>query len=283
MQTRASLAFVLAICLAASLSAKEPVISSVQAVSNSVGLYEKFELRIDLDATYANPYDPEEIDLQAEFTAPSGQQWTIWGFYNPSDWSRLWMVRFAPTEKGTWSYVVKVTDRQGTAQSRSRTFSVTESAHHGFVRIAPNQRYLVYSDGTSFYGVGLWYNDSYELFNRGQITEAGLDRLQQLGCNFISFFPTPLETMGTGPGRYDENRCGRLDQLFDWCEHRDIHVSWNLWFHSYISQAVWGGGNARYRNNPYHLVSDAKDFVAVHGVPRKEFCEAGIFDWREAG
>jgi hypothetical protein len=262
MRRRILLASFLVASVTASLPAREPVISSVQAVSPNVGLYEKFELRIDLTATYANPYDPGEIDVQAQFTSPSGKQWTIWGFYNPSDWSRLWMVRFAPTETGSWSYVVKVTDREGTAQSQPRTFTAGDSAHHGFVRIAPNQRYLAYSDGASFYGVGLWYNDNYELFNRGQITEDSLDRLRQLGVNFISFYPTPLETMGTGLGRYDENRCGRLDQLFEWCEARDIHISWNLWFHSYISEAVWGGGNARYRYNPYHLVTDAKGFFA---------------------
>lgn len=262
MRTRVLLSPLVAVLLGALASAAEPKISSIQAVSTTVGLYEKFELRIDLEATYANPYDPEEIDLRAEFTSPSGKQWTIWGFYNPSDWSRLWMVRFAPTETGSWSYRIKVTDREGAVQSLSRTFTVVKSDHHGFVRIAPNQRYLAYSDGASFYGVGLWYNDSYELFDRGQITEAGLDQLQQLGVNFISFFHTPLETMGTGLGHYDENRCGRLDQLFEWCEQRNIHISWNIWFHSYISQAVWGGGNARYRNNPYHLVTDAKGFFA---------------------
>ena len=118
----------------------------------------------------------------------------------------------------------------------------------------------MHADGTSFYGVGLWYNDSYEQFYQGRITEHGLDRLAELGVNFISFFPTPLETMGTGLGRYDQSRCGRMDQLFEWCEARDIHISWNLWFHSYISQAVWGGGNARYRSNPYKLVAEAVDF-----------------------
>jgi hypothetical protein len=244
------------------VAAKEPTILSAQPESRTVGLYEKLELRIDLEATYENPYDPAQIDLQAEFTAPSGRKWPIWGFYNPSGWSRLWMVRFAPTEKGTWSYVVKVTDREGSAQGRSGTFTVTDSPHHGFVRIAPNQRYLKYDDGTSFYGVGLWYNDSYELFNGGEITEIDLDRLKELGVNFISFFHTPLETMGTGLGRYDENRCGRLDQLFQWCELRDIHISWNIWFHSYISQAIWGGGNARYRHNPYNLLTDATGFFA---------------------
>jgi hypothetical protein len=239
----------------------EPVIHSVwPTTATTVGLYEKFEARVDLDATYSNPFDADELDLWAEFTSPSGKTWKIWGFYNPSHWAYLWMVRFAPTEKGMWKYVVKVKDKEGTAQSRSASFTAVDSPHHGFIRIGPNPRYLMHDDGASFYGVGLWYNDEYERFNQGAITEQNLDELKRFGVNFISFFPTPLETMGSGLGRYDENRCGRLDQLFEWCEKRDIYVSWNIWFHSYISQAVWGGGNARYRNNPYKLVANAVDF-----------------------
>lgn len=241
--------------------AAEPAINSVWPTTpTTVGLYEKFEVRIDLDATYSNPYDPQQVDLWAEFTAPSGKTWKIWGFYNPSHWTYLWMVRFTPTEKGIWRYIVKVRDKEGTAQSQPASFTAADSSHRGFIHIAPNQRYLMHDDGASFYGVGLWYNDGYEQFNQGAITEKDLDELKSRGANFISFFHTPLETMGTGLGRYDENRCGRLDQIFDWCEQRDLYISWNLWFHSYISMAVWGGGNARYRHNPYKFVAEAVDF-----------------------
>ena len=52
----------------------------------------------------------------------------------------------------------------------------------------------------------------------------------------------------------------RLDQLIEWCEARDLHVSWNVWFHSFLSQTVWGEGNDLYRNNPYRLVAEAVDF-----------------------
>ncbi len=243
------------------ISAKEPMILSVQPAITTIELYEKFELRISLDATYDNPFDPDHIDLQAEFTAPSGKKMTIWGFYNFSRTGSPWMVRFAPTEEGTWQYVVKVKTKEGVAQTQTASFTAVHSSHHGFIRIAPNQRYLMYSDGTPFYGVGLWYNDSYER-GRGAITESNLDDLKGRGANFISFFHTPLETLNTGLGKYDDDRCNRLDRVFEWCEQRDIHISWNLWFHSFISQAVWGGGNARYRENPYHLVADATGFFA---------------------
>src|SRR5664279_344405 len=224
--------------------------------------YEKVELRIEMRATYQNPYDPEQLDLWAEFTAPSGKLWKIWGFYNPSSWSALWMVRFTPVETGTWHYVVKVKDHEGTAESQPGEFPVIESKRPGFVGIAANKRYLQFSNGSPFYGVGLWYNDGYERYGAGSITEEGLDALKQHGANFISFFNSPLETMGTGLGRYDENRAGRLDQIFEWCEKRDLMISWNIWFHSYFSEAVWGDGNARYSNNPYRLVASADKYFS---------------------
>jgi len=99
--------------------------------------YEKLELRIELRATYQNPYDPDQLDLWAEFTAPSGKVWKIWGFYNPSSWSALWMVRFTPVETGTWHYVVKVKDHEGIAESavayHSTTWLPTGSSSHGAI------------------------------------------------------------------------------------------------------------------------------------------------------
>ena len=162
-----------------------------------MGLYEKFELRIDLNATFTNPFDPDQIDLCAEFTAPSGRKWDIWGFYNPSNVDYLWMVRFSPTEIGEWKYVVTVTDSEGTAESSVGSFRVMESSHHGFLHVAPNKRYLVYDDGTSFYGVGLWYNDSPMQLSRGNVREEGLDNLKRRGANFICTRLELLETLGT--------------------------------------------------------------------------------------
>lgn len=221
--------------------------------------YEKFELQIDLRATFDNPFDPDQIDLAAEFTAPSGKVFNVWGFYNPG-WGTQWMVRFSPTEIGTWKYVLKVRDREGQAESTPGEFRCVESDHPGFVGIAPNRRYLQFSGGTSFYGVGMWYNDGFNSYGQGSISEENLDELQDAGANFISFFHSPLETWGTGLGRYDPARVGRLDEIFEWCEARDMYISWNLVFHSHISEAVWGGGNAQYHTNPYRSITSAKEF-----------------------
>jgi hypothetical protein len=224
--------------------------------------YEKVELRADVQAAFQNPYDPDDVDVWAEFTAPSGRVWKIWGFYNPSSWNTLWMVRFAPPETGAWRYVMHARDREGSAEGKPGQFAVIESPGHSFVRIAANQRYFEYTDGAPFYPVGLWYNDGYDSLTAGSITEEGLDALKQHGANFVSFYSSPLETMGTGLGRYDQSRAGRLDRIFEWCEKRQVHISWNIWFHSNFSEEVWGGGSARYRANPYRFVTTADRFFS---------------------
>jgi hypothetical protein len=89
-----------------------------------------------------------------------------------------------------------------------------------------------------------------------------LDNLKALGVNFIGTFITPLETWGTGVGRYDQNIAGRLDELLQMLEERDMLLSLNLWFHSYLSETVWGGGNVRWYVNPYKQITEAKDFYS---------------------
>ncbi len=226
--------------------------------ATEIGLYEKLELNVDLRATFSNPFDPDEVDLWAEFTAPSGKVQKTWGFYNPGRFGAVWMVRFAPTETGAWKYQLHVRDREGTADTRPGEFRCVPSQHHGFITIAPNKRYLRYSDGTSFYGVGMWYNDNYGGAGQGYISEANLDDLKNRGANFISFFHEPLETQATGLGRYDLDRCGRLDEVIQWCEQRDLAISWDLVFHNHLSETVWTP--TLYRVNPYRSLTSAKDF-----------------------
>lgn len=243
-------------------AAGAPTLASVRAVDRgrtATPRYDKLELVLELTAAYDNPFDPEEIDVTAEFTSPSGRTIPTWGFYEPL--AEEWRVRFSPTEPGTWTYVVTARDRDGTTRSNETEFRCVDSAYPGFVGVAPNRRYFQDSTGQSYYGIGLWFNDHFN-DRRGAIAEHDLDRLQRLGVNFISFYPSLLETRETGLGRYDARRAARLDELFTWCEARDIHVSWNLVFHTNISEAVWGEGNSEYRRNPYRGIVPAKDFFA---------------------
>jgi hypothetical protein len=240
------------------INAITPVVAAGRSAL-SVGQYEKLEFAVELTAEFDNPFDPEEVDLAADFVAPSGRTSHVFGFYEPT--SKQWLIRFAPPETGAWRYTLKVRDRNGDVASEPRNFRCVVSGRHGFIRIAPNGRYFQHNDGTPFYGVGLWYNDHFQR-GRGAITPEALGDLARRGFNFVSFYPSLLETDDTGLGRYDAQRCDRLDDVVRWCEDRDIAISWNLVFHANISEAVWGEGNSDYGRNPYRHVAAAADYFA---------------------
>lgn len=233
------------------VSQDKPAVLGIAPVVDSVGLYDKFEARLMIKAQFVNPFDPEDIDISATFTSPSGKKWLIPAFYHYT-FGTMWKLRFAPDELGTWKYTIKVRDKSGEAISDEKAFKAIPSRFKGPVRIAKNKRYLEYKNGDPFYGVGLWYN--------GRVTRENLDDLKSKGVNFISNFITPLETMGTGVGRYDQDICMRIDELFELCEEREILISLNLWFHSFLSETVWGGFNIRWHTNPYQQITSSKEF-----------------------
>ena len=103
MKTRTIFFFVLGLILQMELlSAAAPEIIRLRQRPDSVGLYEKFEVSLELKCDFVNPFDPDEIDIQAEFISPSGKKWKINGFYDFS-MSTLWKVRFSPDETGKWN------------------------------------------------------------------------------------------------------------------------------------------------------------------------------------
>jgi hypothetical protein len=260
MKNRIKFLFLLLLLMPVSLCASPgPEILNIRQYPDSAGLFEKFEVALQLKCEFVNPFDPDDIDIEAVFTSPSGRVRTIPGFYYLSG-STLWKIRFSPDEPGIWRYKVMVRDKNGTATREGLSFVSFDSGRKGPLQVSENKRYLKYGDGSDFYGVGLWYNDGYEGYGSGRIEGEELDRLKSLGINFISTYITPLETWGSGIGRYDQNICGRLDQLLEMCEEREMVLSLNLWFHSYLSETVWGGGNVRWYMNPYQQVTSARDF-----------------------
>jgi hypothetical protein len=243
-----SLLFALPVLISA-----QPSVNRIFQRDRQAGLYEKLEIGLQLDAEFENPFDPDQLDIMATFTSPSGRQWKVPGFYS-QNFRGGFSIRFSADETGEWTYMVRVKDKNGTADSETRRFSVVPSDYHGPIRIASNKRYLEHADGTSWYGVGLWYNGGTE-------TEV-LDELEDHGVNFISRLITPLETRGTGLGHYDQLLSNQIDELLDELEKRDMQLSLNIWFHSFLSETVWGGGNIAWYTNPYQLVCEAEDFYS---------------------
>lgn len=152
----------------------------------SVNLFDLYEIAFQL-GNYANPYNPEVIDVFAEFTDPNGQKHTVNAFYY-EDYSFTkysgyekakanpkgdgWRVRFTPTLTGTWHFALHAKDQKGETEmtssgGKSFTFDCKAvETGKGFITKA-NARYLkrdVVKDGRrqshSFFPVGpnvAWY------------------------------------------------------------------------------------------------------------------------------
>lgn len=150
-------------------------VSNVRYPRTPVGTHEKFEVSFDIVATYANPFDPEQVNVAGTFRLPDGGEVTVPAFfmvpYRPENgvtqmeaYARYkpegaagWRLRFAAEKPGRYSFRLRLVDSLGRhAEAGPFTFSVVQSDRPGFVRVARgNPRYLENSaDGSLFFGTG---------------------------------------------------------------------------------------------------------------------------------
>ncbi|HUV04025.1 MAG TPA: DUF11 domain-containing protein [Armatimonadota bacterium] len=174
--------------IAASLfpsAGKAATISSLKANTNTVGMYEKYELTFSLTGVSPSNYNPFRwettgdslspagVNVRGEVVTPSGSTRTVWGFYDvdlvylgnstkhPREDRMVpvsaphWHIRYAPTMLGVHRITVKVTDASGTTSSSQLTFNCIESGLRGFVRVSEDGTRFVCSDGSPFVQFGM--------------------------------------------------------------------------------------------------------------------------------
>lgn len=110
---------------------------------------------------YENPYDPEVIDVYAEFISPSGTKYRVNGFYYKAYTLMQkaeievaarngeedgWKIRFTPDEVGRWTFAIHAVDKTGAVQVSSNegktlSFNCQGKDSEGFIRKA-NSCYL---------------------------------------------------------------------------------------------------------------------------------------------
>lgn len=114
-----------------------------------------FERNLTAGQSYSAVKSYGTVWLEATFTGPSGQRYTVPGFWDGGD---VWRIRFAPPEPGRWSYEVASSDAAMagqvggfTAVSPSPEQLAENPNFRGFLRVSANGRYLTYADGTPFF------------------------------------------------------------------------------------------------------------------------------------
>lgn len=234
-------------------------IVSLEAATGDVGLYDKFEVRLDVAGSWSNPYDPAEADIGAVFRSPSGRSLTIHGYFDGSDW----IIRFAPDEAGEWTYEAYAKLAEGTFHREAERFTAVSSPYRGGLTVPEaGGRFLVHRDGTPFFAASVAYPWG--------VTEHRLDELAEAGVNIVTYWNgnydnagngggnRQLESFETGPGRYDPLKGARVDELLEWLEARGMMMNFAVWPHDSLAHRInWP---ATWQQNAYSHLGEAADF-----------------------
>ena len=240
--------------------------------------YETLELSVALKAKYANPYDLRQVSLDGLFTAPDGGQMKVPGFW---DGEATWRVRFTPSQVGEWNYQLTVTDSRGVSLPYEGKFNVTASDLHGWLQPgnwvdpAYSGHYLVYQDGTPFYGIG--HCDALNILWKGFNADTGVglfDEMKQAGENYVVWWP--LYSNSPISYSYDDYSLPSLkviDMVVADAQKKGIFLVFTIWDHPELRDdkhpGNWGTGN--WSRNGFSKLGDLQSF----------FTSAEAWAWQE--
>ena len=244
----------------------QPQVLQLNLSANPVAQYALVEINPVLQASYTNPYDPQQIDLKAVFLAPDGDSMVVAGFFmQPYDLPApdqaiasgppVWRIRFSPDKPGNWQFRLRVTDTSGSTLTPWDTFLCTPSAHPGFVRGSAGQ-YFVQDNGECFITLG--ENMAWGV-PEGKFApyERWMDSLANNGANFIKIMMVPwafsIEGGTNGPGDYSarQDRARHLDWVLELARARNIRVQLAFMIHDVLS-TNWSN---HWATNPYNQIN----------------------------
>ena len=252
------------------VSRAQPLIHSVSPVDTLIERYKKFEVAIDLTATYTNPYNYDEIGVAATFTSPDGKDYQVDGFFmmeyalEPNGTliqdESLFKVRFSPNKPGKWTYRIQVSDIQGTTSSASQSFicvAVSDFHNKGFVRTS-SSNYLQFDNGDDYIPIG--ENICWQNANPYMDYKVWLDKLAAEGGNFFRLWHAHwglgIEWKNgwrnfEGLGNYHQGNARYQDWLFEYCIENGIYVMLCLQHHGPVSTQV----NPNWGDSPYNILN----------------------------
>ncbi|MBZ0297913.1 MAG: DUF4038 domain-containing protein [Anaerolineae bacterium] len=118
-----------------------------------IAQYTVFEYAFYSPDTYENAL--WDVDLQVQFSAPSGKQTQVDAFWDGGD---VWRVRFSPDEIGQWTWNTICSDEGNTGlhghsgQFECSAYSGRNPLYlHGPLQVAEDHLSIVHADGTPFF------------------------------------------------------------------------------------------------------------------------------------
>jgi hypothetical protein len=238
-------------------------LTKITHAPTTVPRYGLYEATLDLVATYDNPFDPDQIAVDAHITAPSGRKFSVPCFFMigytrsvRGDVEELtsadtgsWRLRFTPAETGRYSYSITARDRSGEVTFRGGSFTAQPSALTGFVRTAANHHYLELSTGQPYFPIG---HNLPTYYVQRYLPERELAKMRAGGENYNRWWmysqELGLERM-QAPGWYRQTAAFRMDHLLTLAPDLDFHFMLCMDTHQdFLGTQSWEG----WPNNPYN-------------------------------
>ncbi len=220
-------------------------------------LYERVTLRPEITNVYSNPFDSEEIKVDAEIISPSGKKWSAPGFYIQPYSGKIvngkeiieksgdpeWQVRLSFNEPGTHQIKITAKDKNGNRTLGTRnspgvaaSLQITDFGQRttdspGFIRRhKTDHRYFVDDNGETYFPLGAnvcW--GSWD--GRGVFAfDSWLSRYAEQGCNFYRLFLSPawcnfsLRSQDSGFYKFDQKNAWKIDHVLELAEKLDMRV-----------------------------------------------------------
>ncbi len=242
-----------------------PRITSVTLDRVELPRYESLEMIVSLDAQYANPYDVRQVRLDGIFTGPSGKEMNVPGFW---DGTESWRMRFTPSEAGAWTYRLTVSDGRGSSLPVEGTFTVTPSDLHGWLQVGKwvnpdySGRYLIYQDGTPFYGVG--HCDALNILIDGFTVDNGVglfNNMKDAGENFVVWWPLYSNSpIGNNYDDYSASNMSLIDMVVKDAQAKGVFLIFTIWDHPELRDNTHSWGTGRWSSNGFNKLGDIDSF-----------------------
>ena len=189
----------------------------------------RFEIAVDIPA---RTLAPDDVRVEARFTAPSGAVITTGGFASHGSHH----VRFTPREVGVYDYVVRADGGDGLHEVARGQVRATPGRAGGFIGLdAADHHRLARENGEPVYVLGENRIDLGAI--PGELdTQAYLERMAGEGMRTVRVVvPSSCESAATrassppgclepAAGRFDERTADAMDALFDGAERSHVDV-----------------------------------------------------------
>ncbi|MGW8317431.1 MAG: PKD domain-containing protein, partial [Bacteroidales bacterium] len=228
--------------------------------------HRKIEFIFQTQETYGNPYDPDEIKIDAVVTLPGGDSLVVPCFYQvpvsyqDQEWQAdpvhpSWMLRLSTDVAGPHAVRLMVEDASGTWLGEPVDFQVREGNTRGrILRDADHPQYYRHVTGEPYYPLGINAG-----WNSIENYTTIMNNLSAGGANVFRYWQTPFNWQSLewsedyyynyeGLGRYNQEAAARSDSLLDLCDSLDLYMQLCIFQHGEFSENVdnmWG-------SNPYN-------------------------------